>query len=116
VIIDDFHIMSVSRSPAKAQAPLSVDSDTVLPFPITSQFLEPVRRRNPQIIERSSSVHHQELAQSDPLNGPEPPGPLPPEDLLGLPAAEPFDHALIVTPCDIIVKRYYAAVFRRPAL
>lgn len=47
VILDD-HILRARVGPHEADAPLVVDPDAVLAFPVTRQRLEPVSRGNPK--------------------------------------------------------------------
>jgi hypothetical protein len=49
--IDNFDVMRVSSSPLKTDAPLTIDWDTVLSFPVAVQRFEPVAGRNQQVLE-----------------------------------------------------------------
>ena len=107
MIVDNLDIVGVTVSPAKADSPLIVDANAVLPTTISSQLFQPIGRWDPEIIKRSRRIQHQQLSQRDSLDRREPLGVLSPENPLRLLAAEPPDHGRIVTPCDTIVKRYY---------
>jgi hypothetical protein len=61
MIIDDLDFIRISVRPAKADAPLVINSNATLPQPITAQFLQPIPRRGAKIIESLSRVYQQEL-------------------------------------------------------
>jgi len=42
IIVDDLDVVGVAATPTEADAPLVIDSDAVLPFPILGQSLQPV--------------------------------------------------------------------------
>ncbi len=106
MMIHDLNIVGIATSPSKTDAPLIVDSNTVLSYTITDEFLKSIRWRNSKIFCRACCIQHQELPQCNALNCAKPPGPEPLKNPLGFLAAEALDHHLIVTPCDTIVKRY----------
>jgi hypothetical protein len=68
VVIYDLYFVSILALPTKADAPSVIDSDTMLPGTITDEFLEPVPRCGPQIIQGLSRIEEQQLSQSAPLN------------------------------------------------
>jgi len=61
VIVDDLDVVCVSVSPPKADAPLIVDADAVLPLSVAAQCLEPIAGRGGQILDDASAVQIQEL-------------------------------------------------------
>jgi len=65
VVVNDLNPFWTSVAPPKADTPLIIDSDTVLPRTITAQTLEPVARRNPKILQTTRSVDLTQLAQRD---------------------------------------------------
>ena len=65
MVVNDLTPFWTSVAPPKADTPLIIDSDTVLPRTITAQTLEPVARRNPQILQTTRSVDLTQLAQRD---------------------------------------------------
>ena len=65
MVVNDLNPFWTSVAPPKADSPLIVDSDTVLPRTITAQTLEPVARRNPKILQTTRSVDLTQLAQRD---------------------------------------------------
>jgi hypothetical protein len=62
MIVYNFDIMCVPIRPAEANAPLIVDTDTILPFAIASEPFKTVARRYPKIFQSRRCVKHQELA------------------------------------------------------
>jgi len=51
MIVYDFNVMRVAVAPAKADAPLVVDPDAVLPLAVAGKRLEPVARWSTQVVE-----------------------------------------------------------------
>jgi len=49
VVIHYFHVFNASVSPAKANAPLIIDTNAMLPFSITRKFFKTIARRHSQI-------------------------------------------------------------------
>ena len=64
VIIDDLDGIRPRWRPAEADAPLVVDADAVLPFPIPLQGFQTITGRNAQIVQASCGMHLIELARS----------------------------------------------------
>ncbi len=56
VIINDFDLMDIARFPDKADAPLVVNPNTVLPSPSALERFEPVGRRHPRRSFRLSAL------------------------------------------------------------
>jgi hypothetical protein len=75
VIVCDFNLLGISVLPAKAQAELIIDSDTVLPRPISAEALESISRRYGQF---GQIAHPVELIQLSPRDRPEAFGASPP--------------------------------------
>jgi hypothetical protein len=50
VVIDDLHVFSVAIGPFETDAPLVVDSDAVLTFPVAGEFFEAVPGRHPKVV------------------------------------------------------------------
>ena len=65
MVVNDLNPFWTSVAPPKADTPLIIDSDTVLPRTITAQTLEPIARRNPKILQTTRSVDLTQLAQRD---------------------------------------------------
>src|SRR5437868_12824238 len=68
VIIDDLDLVRMAFLPDKANPPLIVDPDRVLPASITSESLKPIGGRHTQIIEPSGIVEKTQLAKRASLN------------------------------------------------
>jgi len=62
VIVSDLDVISVILPPFEADSVLVVDSDAVLSLPVAMQFLEPVSRRNSQVVERLGRIEHRQLS------------------------------------------------------
>ncbi len=65
VIIDNLDVRCVPFFKLKTYAPLFIDAYAVLVPPVAFQFLEPVGRRNAQVLELSRAMQVVELAQGD---------------------------------------------------
>jgi hypothetical protein len=69
----DFNAVGVAFPPDKTDAPLVIDSDTVLPLAVPVQRLKPVAWRRCQVPQFRGRIQHHELFQCRPLNGLKPP-------------------------------------------
>ena len=58
MIIYDFYVISISIDPLKANPPLVIDPNAILPRSITAKLLKPVRRRNTKVIQYVGIVEH----------------------------------------------------------
>ena len=65
MVVNDLNPFWTSVAPPKADTPLIIDSNTVLPRTITAQTLESVTRRNPEVFQTARSVNLTQLAQRD---------------------------------------------------
>ena len=63
MVVNDLNPFWTSVAPPEADTPLIIDSNTVLARTITAQTLEPVARRNPEILQTARSVNLTQLAQ-----------------------------------------------------
>jgi hypothetical protein len=107
VVVDDLDVVRIAGPPSETDPPLPVDTDAVLTGAIAVEFLEAIRRRNLEIMERRRSVKHAEFAKGRALDiCAEPLHPLAPEQPFRVPILEPLDHGPIITLGVIIVKRY----------
>src|SRR5712692_6313006 len=93
MIVGNFHVVGVPVPPHKANAPLVIDSDAVLPLPVTVQRLQPVARNGGQIPKFSRSIEHLELPKGRAFDGMKPPDSFAPEQPLRVTASEALDHA-----------------------
>ena len=93
MVIDDLNVVCISRTPAEAQPPLLVDSDTVLPIPFTPEFLKSVAGRDPKIVGDRASIEHPEFSKSGPSNTrPDFLDGFTPEQALSVAVSENLDH------------------------
>src|SRR5450759_1956447 len=63
VVIRHFNIMRMARFKAKTDAPLVIDSDAPLAFAVACQFFQPVRWRNPQVVQAGSGNKQPKLVE-----------------------------------------------------
>ena len=64
MVVHDFHVARDIVVPNKTDSPLIIDSNTVLPATIASQFFQAIGRWNSQVIDYLSCVDHSEFAPS----------------------------------------------------
>jgi hypothetical protein len=98
VVIHDHDVIGIAMQPAKANAPLFIDTNAVLAATIARQRLESVSRRDPKLVEQDRSMDHPELAPGYPLDirGKPPAWGAVPE-LRGLPVRKAADHGANIT-------------------
>ena len=65
MVVNDLNPFWTSIAPLEADTPLIINSDTVLRHMVTTQTLEPVARRNPEVFQTTRSVNLIQLAQRD---------------------------------------------------
>jgi hypothetical protein len=68
VIIRYLDLIGIPVSPLETEPPLIVDPDTVLPCAIPGKLLQPIRRRDPQIIYIQGVIQHAHFPQCDLLD------------------------------------------------
>ena len=61
VVVYQLHLVSIALSPDKTEAPLIVDSDTVLTPSVTRERFQPISRRNPEVVEVEGVVQDHEF-------------------------------------------------------
>ena len=93
VIIDNLGVLCRASSPDKADSPLIVDPDTVLPLPVTDQHLDPIPWNRRQIFQFLSVIEHPQFSPRNRFDAFEPASPFAVEQLLGLLGAERSNHA-----------------------
>jgi hypothetical protein len=93
MIIHDLHVFCMPVTPYEADTPLIIDADTVLPFPISLQGFQSVRRREAQILQTGGGIDRVEFHERSLLNvvG-ELPHELTLEDLLRISIVKRPDH------------------------
>ena len=109
MIIDNLHTIGVSVPPLETDAPLVVDADAPLPFPVAGELFKAIRGRNAKEIKGSRTVNLRELSQGDALDvGRKLLREESVEYLFRFLALERPDHGYIVTYGVSIVKGYYS--------
>ena len=68
MVVDDFGLPCRTVAPYKADAPLIVDANTVLPSAIALQRFQPITGRCTQIVKSTSRIDHQEFLPYTVLN------------------------------------------------
>jgi hypothetical protein len=108
VVVADLYFVRTVGAPDEADAPLVVDSNTVLSSPVASQAFQPVSGRAPQILQNTRRVQEEQLPVSLALDvGCQPGRPLSLEDPPRQGVPEAADHGGRLWHGDSNVKRYY---------
>lgn len=84
MIVGDFDVPRAVVSPMKADPPLAVDPDAVLPMPIAGKLFEPVAGRDAKIVQVLRAIENLQLSLGLRLEGPKPSRGTAPEKLLGV--------------------------------
>jgi hypothetical protein len=93
VVIHNLNALRFAIGPPKANTPLVIDPNAVLPGAVAGEFLQSVPRRGGQVAQVLGSVQVQQLSPRRPLNGRrEFARPLPAKDFLGFGVSKGFDH------------------------
>lgn len=69
MVAHDLDVLRPRVRPFKADTPLLVDANAVLPHSVSAELLQAVTRRHPQVIEGLGRVEYGRLAQRYPLDG-----------------------------------------------
>jgi hypothetical protein len=96
MVIDDLDFMCVATPPRKADTPLIVDANTVLPFAVTPQGLKVIAWRRCQIAQFRCAVELTQFASGHKLNRAKPLLGLAVVKALRLLAAKRLDHRAIL--------------------
>ena len=65
MVVDDFDFIRISILPPEAYPVLLVDSDAVLPGPVTAEPLRPIPRRNRELSQIANAVQLRQLAMDN---------------------------------------------------
>jgi len=107
VVINDLYIIGVIALPCKADAPLPVYPDAVLPLSVATQRLQIIGRGDTQRFKDGCGVQHIEFYDRSSLNSLRQLGrKLSVKKLFSFLALEGLDHKFILSRRDIIVKGY----------
>ncbi len=105
MIVCYFYFSCLVVGPFKANAPLVIDADAILPGTVALELLESVPRDHLQILQRIGIIQVQQFAAGRALDiRGKFSGELTPEDLFGLLGCKGFDHSGIISSGDNIVK------------
>ena len=63
MVVDDLDVPGFAITPYETDPPLVVDANAVLLFPITSQALQAVARREPQIVQAGGRIEHSQFSE-----------------------------------------------------
>lgn len=98
MIVDDLDVKAISGTPEKADPPLIIDADAVLPGAFALQGFETVPGRNPEVFKGFGGVQHDELSKSSSLEfRRKAPGASPLEETFRVPVMKTPDHRVIIT-------------------
>ena len=98
MIVNEFDFVGVVTDPSKADSPLIVDANAVLPTTISSELLEAICRGDEQILEGLGGIQQEQLSQRNPLKVlREPPYVFSSKDPTGVFVGKGFDHLLMIT-------------------
>lgn len=99
MIVDDLYIVGseVLFVPTKAEAPLVVDANTVLPFTVAVESFQVVPGWGTRISQRGSSIKRLKAPTRGPFDGREAANELSGKESFRIAAAETADHTLIVS-------------------
>jgi len=100
VIVDDFH---VARD--KTDAPLIIDSDRVLPFPLSSECFQLIPWRSSQNPQFRSRVELEQLPQGHAFDGAKTLAVMILKQFLGVPRAKALNHTPRIPRIALYVKR-----------
>jgi len=102
MVIRYFDLIRIRFPPSKADAPLIIDADTMLPGPFAGEFLQPVSRWYAQIAQAFSRIQDGQFSPGYLQHGRRKfPYSLPREDAFRIFIAKRFDH-----PCHNNAMRY----------
>jgi hypothetical protein len=106
MVVNDLDFVGVPIAPKKANAPLIVDSDAVLPLPIPFQAFQAVSRQCRERSDIRCGIEDIQFAKSRTLDRLESANVFPVKKTLGIRAAEGPDHNLKVYCFSCHVKQY----------
>jgi len=92
MIIDDFDIESVALMPFKADSPLLVDADGILPFPFASQSVKHVSWIQHQGLQARGGMEHHQSLSCLPFEGLETSNASVVKEFFGIPTGKGLDH------------------------
>jgi hypothetical protein len=106
MVINNFNLLGMAIGPNKANTPLVVDADAVLPSSVATQSFQPVAGRYTQKVKTRRGMYLLQFPNSHGCNVRKPCHPSPVKQQFGVRVAEALNHADIVTSFGINVKCY----------
>jgi len=97
MVVDDLDILGACSGPAKADPVLVVDADRMLSGTVAFERLEPVARRDSQVVQPTGDLQLTQLAPRDLLDRLKTPDPAAMGEGLGIGIAERDDHGTMIT-------------------
>jgi len=92
VVIDNLHIVGIPVAPDKADAPLIVDANTVLPCSVAFKRFQVIPRGRGKVTKLRGNIQLPEFPLCHPLESPKPPDALPRMKLFRIFRPERPDH------------------------
>jgi hypothetical protein len=92
MIVHDLYVVRIAIAPSKANSPLIINTNAVLPLSVPAQGLEMIAGRGTQIANFHGNIQLPQFALCDPLEGAKPSHALSLVELLSLRRAKRFDH------------------------
>ena len=92
MVINNLHIVDVPVAPNKADAPLIVDANTVLPFSVAFERFQMISRGRGKVTKLRGNIQLPEFPLCYPLESPKPPDALPRVELFRIFRPERLDH------------------------
>ena len=92
MVIDNLHIVGIPVAPDKADAPLIVDANTVLPFSVAFKRFQVISRGRGKVTKLRGNIQLPEFPLCHPLKSPKPPDALPRMKLFRIFRPERPDH------------------------
>ena len=94
MVVNNLDLIRIAVSPAEANAPLIIDTDTVLARSVPLELLQAIARGDSQVLELLGGVNETELPQHRPLEvSREVPHGLALEEPLSVPIGKALDHS-----------------------
>jgi hypothetical protein len=92
MVIDNLHIVGIPVAPDKADAPLIVDANTVLPFSVAFKRFQVISRGRGKVTKLRGNIQLPEFPLCHPFESPKPPDALPRMKLFRIFRPKRLDH------------------------
>ena len=104
MIVDDFYVVAVAIAPHETGAPRIIDSDRVLPFPVSSKCFQLIPRRRSQNLQFRSRVELEQLPQGHAFDGAKTFAVMILKEFLSVPRAKTLNHTSRISRAALYVK------------